>query len=157
MVRHSKMVGKNHSDISRFKFTGRCYTMTYFESVMCADDSELHIIVNPDGRHKALAKHSISDIQASFVANRHRCNPSKTGIVYFHSGFVSPPSLVAMTYGLWDSVQPITAFWKRFRMYYSNHWKTVSVKPNRVSSLVAKMPWSIVSNAAERRSNKTRI
>ena len=39
--------------------------------------------MNPDSRHKALAKHCISDIQAFFVANKFRSNPSKTEIVYF--------------------------------------------------------------------------
>ena len=45
--------------------------------------------MNPDSRHKALAKHCISDIQAFFVANKFRSNSSKTEIVYFHSRFIS--------------------------------------------------------------------
>ena len=34
------------------------------DCMMCADDSQLYMIVNPDSRHKALAKleHCISDI-----------------------------------------------------------------------------------------------
>ena len=47
---------------------------------MCAHDSQLYIIVKPDSRHRALAKHCISDIQAFFVTNKLRCNPSKIEI-----------------------------------------------------------------------------
>ena len=68
------------------------------DCMMYADDSQLYIIVNPDSRHKALAKleHCISDIQAFFVANNLRCNPSKIEIVYFHSRFISLPPLVGI-------------------------------------------------------------
>ena len=48
--------------------------------MMRADDSQLYIIVNPDSRHRALAKHCVSDIQAFFVTNKPRCNPSKIEI-----------------------------------------------------------------------------
>ena len=34
------------------------------DRMISSDDLQLHIIVNPDSRHKALAKHCISDIQA---------------------------------------------------------------------------------------------
>ena len=34
------------------------------DCMICADDSQLHIIVNPDSRHEALGKHCISDVQA---------------------------------------------------------------------------------------------
>ena len=70
------------------------------EFMMYADDSQLYIIVNPDSRHKALAKleHCISDIQAFFVANKLRCNPSKTVycLVYFHSRFICLPPLAGI-------------------------------------------------------------
>ena len=48
--------------------------------MMYADDSQLYIIVNPDSRHSALAKleQCISDIQSFFLANKLRCNPTKT-------------------------------------------------------------------------------
>ena len=66
--------------------------------MMYADDSQLYIIMNRDSRQRALVKleHCISDIQAFFVANKLRCNPSKTEIVYFHSKFISPPSLAGI-------------------------------------------------------------
>ena len=50
--------------------------------MMYADDSQLYIIMNPDSRQRALVKleHCISHIQAFFVANKLRCNPSKTEI-----------------------------------------------------------------------------
>ena len=36
------------------------------DCMICADASQLHIIVNPDRRHKAFAKHCISDIFGHF-------------------------------------------------------------------------------------------
>ena len=66
--------------------------------MMYADDSQLYIIMNRDSKQRGLVKleHCISDIQAFFVANKLRYNPSKTDMVYFHSKFISPPSLAGI-------------------------------------------------------------
>ena len=37
------------------------------DCMICADDSQLHIIVNSDSRHKAFAKHCISDLLTNFA------------------------------------------------------------------------------------------
>lgn len=43
-----------------------------------------------------LERHCISDVRAFFVANKLRCNPFKTEIVYFRSRFINLPPLAGI-------------------------------------------------------------